>query len=245
MLAVDDTDAHAWFHLAIAMKRGESLEEARAAIDRCVELDPSDSQYWSLRADIAENQGDLAEAVASIGRAVQFKEHDADLRFEKARLQLEASVDDWPKSLAAAVEAALTNGTIPDKQAARWSRIAARQPSHNWTTIVPAVATAFIGGQAASALGTAIVAAIPLLRDSDSIRQWTTAWREGAAGDDAFSVSLGILDAATEWTADRDQAHVLRLPTEQRPVLESLLASWMRRHRTTDQPDAGIETSPP
>ena len=44
-----------------------------------------------------------------------------------------------------------------------------------------------------------------------------------ADGGDELGIPLSLLKAARDWKHDRDRAHLLRLPREQREILVSLL----------------------
>lgn len=79
---------------------------------------------------------------------------------------------------------------------------------------------------ALEALGSGVVASIPLFADSAVSQQeadsWVADWVNAAAGEE-FEIPLELLKAAQGWKLDCDRVHLLNLPLEQREILTALL----------------------
>lgn len=103
-----------------------------------------------------------------------------------------------------------------------WLRIRAR-PARR--AAIEQLVAVFADATSLDQLASGIVASIPLLleadvgqRDVDAwVEDWTQARRAG------LEVPLRMLAAAQAWKRDRDQAHLLALPPEQRRILIDLL----------------------
>jgi hypothetical protein len=74
-----------------------------------------------------------------------------------------------------------------------------------------------------AALGAALVATLPWVVGSDGGAEWVATWTEAVGADSSLAVAANMLQAGFAWAGDRDQAHLLRLPAEQRAIVDELL----------------------
>ncbi|MFN3370361.1 MAG: tetratricopeptide repeat protein [Sphingomonadaceae bacterium] len=76
------------FHLDRARAEAElgRLSEARADLDRALELDREEPQAWMLSAALARRAGDLGQAVRDIERASTLAPSDPDIMFEQGNI---------------------------------------------------------------------------------------------------------------------------------------------------------------
>lgn len=76
------------FHIDRARAEAELglLAEARADLDRALELDRDDPHAWMLSAALARRAGDLGQAVRDIARASTLAPSDPDIMFEQGNI---------------------------------------------------------------------------------------------------------------------------------------------------------------
>lgn len=78
-------------------------------------------------------------------------------------------------------------------------------------------------------LGRELVSSIALMADSETSFEvadvWVEDWAEAASGVSNLKIPLAMIEAARDWKRDRDRAHLLKLPAEQREIVAGLLES--------------------
>jgi tetratricopeptide (TPR) repeat protein len=89
ILAVDSNDPDNWLGLATVLQREGRLNDALAAMDRSVQLDPRRSDLRIARGRILRAQGDRAQARAEFQKALELDPSDADARAALLSLQEE------------------------------------------------------------------------------------------------------------------------------------------------------------
>ncbi len=78
-IAADSTLAAAWNALGYALVMSGDLEEARAALDRTLALDPFEADAWYNRGLMHFNAGRWQEAASDLGKAAQLAPENEDI----------------------------------------------------------------------------------------------------------------------------------------------------------------------
>jgi tetratricopeptide (TPR) repeat protein len=172
------------------------LEEAERAARSAVDLQASEPVYRFTLAEVLLSRGEVPAAIASLGEALKlWRERGARGRPGDVELLCQIL---WAAFL-------------------RSSRLA---------DVVQRVVATYREVDAATALGTGLVSTVSALVDEATSAvdadAWLDAW-SSAVDDDSLDIPLNIVRAACKWKSDRDRAHILALPAEQREILISLL----------------------
>ncbi len=83
------------------------------------------------------------------------------------------------------------------------------------------------------ALGAGLVKAIPWIADPKVAQDWADAWHEIARFEPDLILAADGLGAAVAWIQREEQVDLLRLPSEQRVLIQQMLEEWVRRRSQT------------
>jgi tetratricopeptide (TPR) repeat protein len=194
-LARNGDDADLRNALAQGLRQRHAFQDAEDQVQQAIALDDVNPIYRFTFADIALTRGDVAEAVA----------------------RLRVALEIWSRA---------TDGP-PGNTEMLCLIILTAVGESGWKAAVEAVVGVYAAAGAAAALGTGVVQSISTVRSDDvpqaAAEMWLDAWRSAAEHTEELSIAVSMLGAAVRWKADRDRAHLLALPAEQREILTVLL----------------------
>lgn len=173
-----------------------------------------------VRAEVLRSMGRLTEGRSDLEYAVALDPRDAVLRYELAAIELE--LDNWDGFRATVRQGhdLVAGDRVSDT--APYCRLTMSRPDR-----VPELIKFYELEGALGELGQGLVLSISSLVDpgvdAGVAVDWLRAWEEAGAGHDELVIPLRILAAAVAWRVDGDDAHLLRLPAEERAVLEPML----------------------
>lgn len=204
------------------------IEDAVAAASSAVELDPEDPANHDTYADLLLQQGRFDQAQAAARRAVDLDGADPEYRFTLAAVVLAQGDTAHGISL---VREALgmwrehRDGPAGEPEllcAILWALYPARERRQD---LIAQLVAAYRDAGALEQLGGGVVRSISLFLDEAVTQERADAWVEDwAAAPFAYAdIPVRMLEAARAWKGDRDQAHLLALPPEQRAILLELL----------------------
>jgi hypothetical protein len=113
-----------WLNLAAALRQGARLEEAMAAVDEALKLQPRDFNALLLRGSLLDRAGKLIEAGRAYGLALLFKpQAPTDPAIVAALERAEQVNGDYRRGMAAAIDQGVSNafGDAPPKSVARFA----------------------------------------------------------------------------------------------------------------------------
>lgn len=208
-------------------------EEAVEAFEGTLELDPEDPDVYNGLADNLLALGRLGEAEQAARRAIELDGADGGtsiFRFTLAEVILASG--DLDGALAMLREALVAWRQDPKKEQTGNADLLCEilwrefRDGSELGQAIAAIAEAYGAAGAADKLRHGMVASIPLFVD-DEARQpeaeaWVEAWARGAQDLDQ-DIPLDLMRTALAWKRDRDRAHLLGLPPEQREILIDLL----------------------
>ncbi len=173
-----------------------------------------------IRARALQAMGRLTEAREDLAYAVELDPRDAVLRFELAAVELE--LDNWVGFRNAVQEGRRLPAGQGAGDAAPYCRLTISRPDR-----VAGLVDVYQSETALGDLGRGLVVSIPAVADPgvgvDVATECLRAWQDAGTGHEEMIIPLRILAAAVAWKEDHDDAHLLRLPAEERAVLEPLL----------------------
>jgi tetratricopeptide (TPR) repeat protein len=231
--APDNATLHQQRGFALAdLDRGE---EAVEAFEKALELDPENAALHNALADNLLALGRLGEADQAVRRAIELDGADgatAIFRFTLAEVTLASG--DLDGALATLREALAAWREDPKKEETGDADLFCEILWHEFRDgpelgrAIAAIAEAYGAAGAADKLRHGMVASIPLFVDDEAgqpeAEAWVEAWAHGAQNLD-LDIPLDLMRAALAWKRDRDRAHLLGLPPEQREILIDLLES--------------------
>lgn len=185
-----------------------------------VERKPNSGLLRALLAEALAASGQISEARDQIEHATALQPGDPQLWSVLA--QMELRLDNWEGFMAAVsrVFELSSGGHIGDP--AEFCSLLTSNARR-----VPALVDLYESHDALAGLGRGLVASIPSVvgprLDMAQADELLRAWNTAGAGHDELVIPLRILAAAVAWKADGDDAHLLRLPAEERAVLEPML----------------------
>jgi Flp pilus assembly protein TadD len=182
--------------LGILLTVFDRVEEALAAFAKGAEVEPSNARIFNHRGSLLLRLGRLDEAEREIRQAL--------LIWSETR-------ETW-----AGGPGLLCQLLWEDVDPGIWRREA-----------IGRIVEAYDEVGAGEELGRALVSSISWMADpevsAEMSDEWAVDWLAAREVDD-LQIPFRLLRAANEWKKDRDQAHLLDLPPEQRKILVDLLA---------------------
>ncbi len=215
--------------------RGQ-LEESLASLDRAVQLAPRDPGGWSNRGVALTALGRHEEALASFDRALELDsaESDADgAQFQERSNRAVALMlmGRWDEGVGALKD---TLGRFADAGGEDSAEVTivghmliCTRDVPVWRRHIAVWIGLFKEHDLLDALGQGIVHSIRRLSipwiTNDAARAWRDVWSELGATHKELALPLRLLDAAVGYRAKPDKRVLLKLPAEERRILEPLL----------------------
>ncbi|MDQ7947756.1 MAG: tetratricopeptide repeat protein, partial [Pedobacter sp.] len=84
IIAIDPKNAAAYYELANLNYRQKKLLEAEVFIKKAISLEPKNSWYVKLQAEIYKRNGNMDALVGVFDQLIQFEPENSDLYFDKA-----------------------------------------------------------------------------------------------------------------------------------------------------------------
>ena len=226
---LDPEDAVAQLHRGTMLNALDRDEEALEAFERAVELDPESALAHARSGAVLSKLGRSDEARQAFERAADLNQSEALYPFAVAVIlllvgNLEIALEHFREALRRANEDGSLASTYPNQLCqAVWFVFKDPQRASAISELVEVHAQA----EATEYLGRSLVDSTPLLL-KDNVGQsaaesWKEEWEAAAEGHTELEIPLELLRAAVAWKGDRDKAHLLALPSEQREILMQLL----------------------
>lgn len=218
-------------------------EEALDVYTHAVELDPEDAATHNSRADVLRRLGRTDEAERAVHRAIALDPEDPVSRFTLAEVVLtrgdtEAAVGRFAEALAAWSESPHAG---PPGDTIRLCRIAWERfhGDARRRGLIAELVSLYGEADSLEELGRGVVASIALFAGEEVPQQaadaWVDDWAQAKAPE--LEIPLRLTEAARMWKRDRDRAHLLALPVEQREVVRQLLEAREGSASTPSSPD--------
>lgn len=219
------------FHARLGsfLMRREEMEAALAEIVKAAELSPEEHEIRRLEADVLRQLGRLDEAEDAVAKARELAPNDYVVLFTFAEIALaRQDVDSALGCLREALRIWSQSEGGPAGETdilceVLWDRYSSGPRRRG---LIEGIVRAYEEVGAVEALGAGLVESIPLFLHPSVSREkadeWIADW-SGAEGGEELEIPLNLLNAAAGWKADRDRAHILALPLEQREILSPLL----------------------
>lgn len=193
-------------------------------LDESVKRRPDSSSLRETRARVLQRVGRHSEARDDLAHAAALEPQDAYFLFGLAEAELR--LQNWD-AFTAAIRRGLEIG--PDHRAdnpTAYCSLLVSKPDR-----VSSLIEIYQSHNAIAALGQGLVASIRSVVESDAARavEWLSAWQDAGAGREELIIPLRILAAAVAWKVEGDDAYLLRLPAEERAVLEPMLQHALAR----------------
>lgn len=228
--AVELEPDNASFHerLAGLLSNEGRMEKALAEVERAVDLSPESHKARNLQADLLRELDRLDEAEATAAVAMELAPDEHVILFtateialarrneEEALRRLRKALRIWSSNMAGPA------GETDVLCRILWERYV-DEPHRR--ELIEEIVRAYEEVDAVESLGAGLVESIPLFVPESVDQKRAEAWVEdwSASGSEQLEIPLNLLKAAQGWKEDRDRAHLLRLPLEQREVLSPLL----------------------
>ncbi len=229
-IKIDPSKALAWSSRGLVLLILERYDEALESSGKAIKLDPNKAEIWSNQGAIMVGLGRLDEALVSYDRAIELGDRSSYVFFNRAVVLL--ALDRWDEGMAA-LDNALERFAHADElliaitEAIVRELIIGRRDAEIWRTRIKLLVDLYSKHQAIADLGQGLVRSIPDLKSpmmSDAAAEaWLEIWQELAGKYDEFQIPLRLLDAAVRYREKQDPRILLRLPVEERKVLEELL----------------------
>ena len=236
VLELDPKNANDWGGRAVFLYWLGRLEESLDSLDRAVELDPGGEPHWSNRAVALSALGRHEEALASFDRALDLlsAEHDTvDVHFQERSNRAVAlmHMGRWDEGMAALDDAldrfAKAGSEDPAEVAIVRNMLIRTRDVPTWHRHIPVWIELFVKHDLLAMLGQGIVHSIRRLSidwiTNDSARAWRDVWHSLGSAHNELTLALRLLNTAVEYRAKPDKLVLLRLPVEERRLLEPLL----------------------
>jgi len=226
---LDPTNMLPHFGRGVALFELGRLDEAVAAYEEAARLDPTDMRPHHNLGNALFNLGRFDDARQALSQAASLSPNDPRLVFDRAEVEL--ATEGWTAFAAALAEGfdraadheAPYLGDTATYCELMLEHVAATQLGIRVAELVDLYA----GHSALGHVGRGLVGSIPRLLgpagDPATSTAWAEAWSAAGAEYDDLVVPLRILEAAVSWQRDGDDERLLRLPAEERAVLQDLL----------------------
>lgn len=226
---IDPENASLQAARGFVLTRLDRDDEALEAYTRAAELDPSDAGHQNWRANLLRAAGQIAEAEHAARRAVELDDKPLH-RFTLAEVMIAAGdvqrgVEELRDALAAwAADRSVAPGETGLLCRLVWDHYGNRDRRRE---LIAELIAVYDQADAIEELGRGVVSSISLFAADDVSQEeadaWVEDWGYGVAPP-ALEIPLSLLEAARLWKRDRDRAHLLALPPEQRQILVDLVA---------------------
>ena len=189
-------------------------------LDEIVKADSANGDILLFRATVHSGLGQLSEAREDLRVAAEFDPSDPVIW--SALAEAELLLENWPGFMTAAEQALELSAGEQLGDTASQCRLLVSTPGR-----VPDLIDLYGSHGALAGLGRGLVSSVSYLIGPDVeagvAANWLRAWEEAGVGHDELVIPIRILAAAVAWKLDGDDAHLLRLPAEERAVLEPML----------------------
>ncbi len=234
-LELDPKDTIAWNNRGYTLYNLSRYSEALESYERALELDPKDTIAWNNRGYTLYNLSRYPEALESYDRALELDPKDSYPKFSRAVAYFSMRL--WEKSEISWKKAfnELGNSSAKPKDVDYQEdcfavcRILMREQKDSsfWKERVRAVLAIFEENGQLENFGQGMVRAIPILFEpsitDEAAEVWLEAWKANSEGKKALEIPIRLLSAAVEWKKTRNRKALLKLPIEERKILETLL----------------------
>ena len=223
-------DAETWAFRGIALNNLKRWEEALTSLDKAIELNPKDASTWINRSAALGGLGRYNEALESCDKAIEMGTQSWAAFFNRAEFLL--ALGRWEEGIAALDDALhrfahADEFQMGDTGAILRNLFTGTGDAATFRTRIKSLMEVYDRHKVLSHLGTGVVRSISVLVPetvSDAAaRGWLGVWQELAGSRLEFRIALRILDAAVRYRETHDRRILLRLPVEERKVLEELL----------------------
>lgn len=235
-LELDPEDPNLYRQLGKALDDLGRPEEALIAFEKALAVNPEDAESHNERANSLHDLERFGEAEQAARQAIELDPAASVYRFTLAEVLL--SSRDSEGSMAVLRDAlAIWKGEPKREQPGEpdlicrilWKRF---REDASRPQVVAAVVDAYRSVDAVDELGRGVVSTIPALLADDvedrEAEEWVEEWGR-ISGTPELEIPVSMLRVALAWKCDRDRAHLMKLPREQRQIVVDLLAERSER----------------
>jgi tetratricopeptide (TPR) repeat protein len=215
--------------LGVALGLAGHPEEALEVFRSAAELEPANARLGNGEANLLRRLGRFAEAEEAIRRAINADAGESVPRFTLSEISLDrGDAEAGFAQLRDAMEVWNESRGTPPGEPELLCRILwdGSYGKAELATLIARVVALYEEFDAAEDLGRGVVASIAWMADPSSTVErsdsWADAWLSAPEIDD-LKIPMRLLRAGAGWKRDRDRAHLLDLPVEQRKILVGLL----------------------
>lgn len=231
-IALDSNQADWWERRAVLLYNLGRLDDSLVSLEKAVEMKPHDASMVSNMAVALSSLGRHEEALASFDKALETDPSIADFHLLSNRAVVVMTLGRWEEG-AAELEKSVAHlsevgGRDPQGDVAMVHNLLIRtQDESTWRKHIVVWIELFARYKLLAALGQGLVRSILTLSISwiseVTARSWLRVWRELSEGHKEMDLPLRLLEAAVEYRAKPDERILLRLPIEERTLLEPFL----------------------
>jgi tetratricopeptide (TPR) repeat protein len=231
-IALDSNQPDCWGRRAVVLYNLGQLSDSLSALERSIELKPDNADVLSNRAVALSSLGRQEEALAFFGKALEIDPSTADFHLLSNRAVVTMALGRWEEG-ATELERSLEylaqeGGRDPQGDVAMVHNLLIRtQDESTWRKHVAVWIELFARYELLAALGQGLVRSIRTLAISwisgETAKAWCRVWRELSEGHKEMDLPLRLLEAAVEYREKPDERILLRLPIEERTLLEPML----------------------
>lgn len=232
LIALEQDHPDSWKLRGMILYGLGRLSDSLAMLDKSIDLKPDNAVVLSDRAEVLSSLGRHGEALASFEKALELDRSIADFHLLSNRAVVMMTLGRWEEG-AAELEKSLAflaqeGGRDPGGEVAMVHNLLIRtQDESTWRKHAAVWIKLFARYGLLAALGQALVRSIRTLAISwisgETAKAWCRMWRELSEGHKEMDLPLRLLDAAVEYRAKPDERILLRLPAEERTLIEPML----------------------
>lgn len=228
-IQINPKNVDAWLEKGKALFLLENFENALVAFNKANNLASENLETWKWKALILTLLEKEEDALSAFDRAIELRLDDSLIFFIRAKILIEKR---WEEGIAA-LDEALNRFAHSNKRESDYSDYIIRSifnSSHDvliWKDRITTLWELYDRHKIIAALGSGLVASIPILQSeiiSDAeASAWRNVWQELVGDRDEFKLPLRLLDVAVRYREAKDQRVLLELPIEERKIIEDIL----------------------
>ncbi len=218
-----------WFMRGSALFLLRRYEEALRDFKKVIELEPKKAIAWSLQGLVLSKLKHYKKALASFEKAIELDDKSPHSFLHRSELLL--ILDRWDEGITALDDALQRCAYADELYLSDTNEVLAaiflRIDYLSWRIRSEKLIKLYAKHKALSALGHALVLSISVLTSkmiSDSAaKKWLSLWQELAGDYKEFQLPLRLLNATVRYRETQDPRILLKLPAEERDLLEQVL----------------------
>jgi tetratricopeptide (TPR) repeat protein len=224
---INPTDVQSYIGRGNAFFHLNRYEDALASYDMAIELQAGHTNTYYNRGLALHELKRYEEALASFDRAIELGDENARYARNRTASQLRHA------EFLANLQQAFPMIPMVEKERPSYARmffvliLRRNEAQSEWPACVADLVVRYANLNALRWLGQELTDSLPALFEqgitNDIAAAWNAAWQEAGRDHTDLVIPLRLLDAAVQWHRKPDRRILLRLPVEERRVLEKIL----------------------